>query len=110
MRQDVRWLRLDALEAGRNGQCRRMMSLRRRPYVNPEAVREVLVMRYRLRRMSYALHLFWLGCELAGNIHRIAVNQRWLDAQATDLNALADLEYDMQVVAGEKLIERELGR
>ena len=81
-------------------------------------------MRTLVRRLRYALRLAWLGWQIAGNIHKIAVNnhkiavnnhkiavnQRWLDAQAADLNALADLEYDVQVTAGEKLIERELGR
>lgn len=67
-------------------------------------------MRAVFRRLRYALRLFGLGWQIAGGIHKIAVNKKWLDAQAADLNALADLEYDVQVTAGEKLIERELGR
>lgn len=67
-------------------------------------------MRAVFRRLRYALRLFGLGWQIAGGIHKIAVNKKWLDAHSADLDALADLGYDMQVTAGEQLIEREMGR
>ena len=67
-------------------------------------------MKHLLRRLRYALRLFWLGWQIAGGIHKIAVNKKWLADQERDLSALADLEYEVQVTAGEKIIERELGR
>lgn len=67
-------------------------------------------MRTLLRRLRYALRWAWLGWQIAGGIHRIAVNTAWINAHTADLDALADLGYDMQVTAGERLIEREMGR